>query len=146
MRKIIPERNPGDIDVILEILQKTLAANPGSVFVSSLMQQYRERGSLSRKQLEGLHGKASKIKSIPPARLATLQAIIMRKPIRYRSTPTIGFTEKDNGQELLKVNEILAKYPGHKRVAFFKMKIDKREGLSAPELSELEKFYKLLLK
>ena len=37
------------------------------------------------------------------------------------------FTGKDNGQEL-KVNEILAKYPGHKRVAFFKMKIDKREA------------------
>lgn len=146
MRKIIPERSSGDLDVILEVLERTQAAFPKSAFISSLLQQYRERGSLSRKQLEGLYGKASRLVSIPSARLATLQAIIMRKPVRYRSTPTIKLTEKDNTAYQSMIDRILEAYPEHKRVKFFKIKIDNRKGLTGAEEAELEKFYKLLIK
>lgn len=146
MRKIIPERNSGELDVILEVLERTQAAFPKSAFISSLLQQYRERGSLSRKQLEGLYGKASRLVSIPSARLATLQAIIMRKPVRYRSTPTIKLTEKDNTAYQSMIDRILEAYPEHKRVKFFKIKIDNRKGLTGAEEVELEKFYKLLIK
>jgi hypothetical protein len=44
------------------------------------------------------------------------------------------------------IEEILQKYPQHKRVVFLKMKYDNNEPLGATEINELEKFYKLLVK
>jgi hypothetical protein len=66
------------VDVILDVLKETLAANPESDFIKSLLFQYQERGGLSKKQLEGLLGKASKVVSISEAKLATLEAIILK--------------------------------------------------------------------
>ncbi len=42
---------------------------------------------LSKKQLEGLYQKALKVESIPDGKLATLEAVIMKKPTRYKSAP-----------------------------------------------------------
>lgn len=136
-----------DIDIILEILRKSVAAHPGSVFLNSLLSQYQERGSLSKKQLEGLYAKAHKIAGISPGKLATLQAIILRKPNRYRSNVTISKpeAEKDDTDTRRMIDEILEKFPQHKRVLFFRMKLDKHEGLQAAEMVELKKFHKLLM-
>jgi hypothetical protein len=41
---------------------------------------------------------------------------------------------------------ILEKYPEHKRVLYFKGKNDSNTPLSTTEVSELERFYKLLVK
>jgi hypothetical protein len=43
------------------------------------------------------------------------------------------------------VNDILEKYPQHKRVLFFKMKLEKNDELLPLEKTELEKFFKLLV-
>jgi hypothetical protein len=40
------------VDIILDVLNETLAANPTSTFTASLLHQYQQRGSLSKKQLE----------------------------------------------------------------------------------------------
>jgi hypothetical protein len=122
-----------------------LEANPNSVFTKSLWQQYQERGGLSKKQLEGLYGKASRVLSIPSHKLATLQAEILKRPNRYKSVkpPTAPLYTKDESVGLL-IDTILSKYPQHKRVLFFKMKWDNNETLSSTEISELEKFHKLL--
>lgn len=140
MKKIIP-----DVDVIMDVLKQAQAAYPGSTFINSLLQQYQERGSLSKKQLEGLHSKASGIKTISPGKLATVQAIILKKHTNHRSTvskPTR--VEPTDTTTMRLVNEILSKYPQHKRVLFFKIKHDNKENLSATEKTELEKFHKLL--
>jgi hypothetical protein len=141
MKRIIP-----DVEIIMDVLKQAQAAYPGSTFVNSLMQQYCERGSLSKKQLEGLHHKSSGIKSIAPGKLATLQAIILKKHAKHRSTVTkvLPVEVIDNSYKEL-VSDILAKYPQHKRVLFFKMKCDKNELLSAIERTELDKFHKLLV-
>lgn len=140
-------RNSNDIDIILDILKKSVDAHPGSVFLNSLHKQYQERGSLSKKQLEGLHAKAQKIASISPGKLATLQAIILRKPNRYRST--VSITKPDAKQEDIETRQmvslILDKFPQHKRVLYFRMKLDKQEALLAVEKEELKKFHKLLM-
>lgn len=140
-------RNSNDIDIILDILKKSVDAHPGSVFLNSLHKQYQERGSLSKKQLEGLHAKAQKIASISPGKLATLQAIILRKPNRYRST--VSITKPDAKQEDVETRQmvslILDKFPQHKRVLYFRMKLDKQEALLAVEKEELKKFNKLLM-
>ena len=142
MQRIKPE-----VDVVLDILKATLAAYPESSFVASLLFQYQERGGLSKKQLEGLYSKATKVTTIPPGKLATMEAIILKKPTRYKSTvSTLPAPElKDERLEKL-LGEILEKYPAHKRVVFIKTKFDNNEPITALEKGEIEKFHKLLIK
>jgi len=143
---MIQKKKP-EVDVIMDVLNETLQANPSSPFVQSLLFQYQERGGLSKKQLEGLHSKASKVATIAAGKLATLQAIILKKPTRYKSempaaAPAIV---KDTVSGQL-IELILLKYPQHKRVLFYKAKFDNNETLSAADKTELEKFAKILLK
>ena len=139
------KKNTIDVDVILDVLKRSVEAFPASTFINSLLKQYQERGSLSKKQLEGLHSKASKIKDIAPGKLATLQAIILRKPTRYKSTISLQEPLKADDISYQLAEEILRKYPQHKRVLFFKMKLDKKDPLSAIEQEELRKFHRLIL-
>ena len=140
MKRIIP-----DVDIIMDVLKQAQVAYPTSTFVNSLMQQYCERGSLSKKQLEGLHHKSSGIKTIAPGKLATLQAIILKKHAKHRSTVTrVSPVENIDNSYIELVSDILAKYPQHKRVLYFKMKCDKNEILTSAERAELDKFHKLL--
>ncbi len=134
------------IDIVNEVLEECILAYPVSSFIISLYKQYQQRGSLSKKQLQGLHGKASKIEDIPAGKLATLEALIKKMPTRYKSElPEINtpILEKDNVVGEM-IESILAKYPMHKRVLFLKAKYDNNEAISAAEIAELKKFIKLL--
>lgn len=135
------------MDILLDILTEMQKAHPDSNFVNSLHQQYCNRGGLSKKQLEGLHSKAVKTETISQGKLATLEAIIKKKPTRERSAATISapLPTKDEaiGKQLA---TILDKYPQHKRLVFLKSKFDNNENISALEIAEIEKFGKLLLK
>ncbi|GAB2831848.1 hypothetical protein [Ferruginibacter profundus] len=140
------ERKKPDVDVVLNVLKETLAANPTSTFTASLLQQYQERGGLSKKQLEGLYHKASKVDTITEGKLATLQAIILKKPTRYKSPlpqPTPAFTKDEAIGKL--ITAILEKYPQHKRVLFFKANYDSNKPFAVTETEELKRFYKLLI-
>jgi hypothetical protein len=138
-------RKKPDVDVIKEVLNATQLAYPGSSFIQSLSFQYQERGGLSKKQLEGLYNKASTVKTMPPNWLATLEAEILKRPTRYKSTaPAVKplYVKDENVGKMILA--ILEKYPQHKRVLFLKSKYDNNEQLSAIEISELEKFNKLV--
>ena len=74
------QRKKADVDVVRDVLQLMQAAKPDSVFINSLAFQYEERGGLSKKQLEGLYQKAMKVEAVPGHKLATLEAIILKKP------------------------------------------------------------------
>jgi len=139
-------RKKPDVDIINDVLKASREAYPNSSFVQSLSTQYEERGGLSKKQLEGLYKKAEKIKTIPPNWLATLEAEILKRPTRYKSTPPAPkpLYERDEKTGSI-IEAILQKYPQHKRVLFFQSKYENNQSLSAPELAELEKFQKLLL-
>ena len=132
MNKIRP-----DVDIIQDVMKETLAAYPSSKFVESLLAQYLERGSLSKKQLEGLHSKAQNVSTIAPGKLATLQAIIMKMPNRFKSPlpENIPLPVKDVLLEK-KLTEILGRYPQHKRVLFIKLRFDNNEAISALEKSD----------
>ena len=140
-------RKKPDVDIIKDILELTLVAYPDSVFVKSLAFQYEERGGLSKKQLEGLYKKAGKVKTMPANKLATLEAVILKRPTRYKSSlpENTPLYIKDASSGKL-IDSILEKYPQHKRVLFFKAKYDNNELLSPAEITELERFSKILLK
>jgi len=133
------------VDIVNEILELCIIAYPVSSFVISLYKQYQQRGSLSKKQLQGLFGKASEIKDIHAGKLATLEALIKKMPTRYKSElPEIKpLFEKDTTQEII-INEILAKYPQHKRVLFLQAKYNNNELLSPADINELKKFRQLI--
>lgn len=133
------------MDIVLDVLQAVLEAQPDSAFVQSLLHQYQERGGLSKKQLQGLYGKAQRIQTIPANKLATLEAIILRKHTKERSVlpATTPLYTKDEGTGKM-ITAILDKYPQHRRVLFLKSKYDNNEILSAAEVTELEKFTKML--
>ena len=120
-------------------------AYPLSSFIISIYKQYQQRGSLSKKQLQGLYGKASKIEHLAPGKLATIEAIIKRMPTRFKSElPEIKpLFEKDEATGLL-IDEILAKYPHHKRVLFLKAKYDNNEVFTVTDMADLKRFGALL--
>jgi len=134
-----------DVDVIKDVLEQTEIAFPGSTFIKSIHQQYLNRGGLSKKQLEGLYQVAQKVNTISVGKLSTLEAIILKKPTRYRSEKPAPAPLYKKDEELGKmINAILEKYPQHKRVLFLKVKYENNEVFSSTEITELEKFYKLL--
>ena len=133
------------LDIINEVLEECIMAYPVSSFIISLYKQYQQRGSLSKKQLQGLYGKASKIEGLPPGKLATVEAIINRMPTRYKSElpePSPLF-EKDESTGKL-IEEILTRFPAHKRVLFLKVKYDNNELFSPNDMADLKRFKSLL--
>jgi hypothetical protein len=141
------QRLKPDVDIVLDILLAVAEAQPGNTFSQSILQQYRERGGLSKKQLQGLYGKAKRTTGIPPGKLATLEAIILRKHEKTKSdlpqTTPLYIKDEETGKIIA---AILSKYPQHKRVLFLKSKYDNNEILMAAENAELKKFSKLLTK
>lgn len=137
--------NP-DIDIISDIIEAVLIARPNDAFCKSIAHQYMERGGLSKKQLEGLQGKAVRIAGIPPGKLATLEAIIKKKHVTHRSEITVVQQEKKIDAEAGNmIEEILSNFPQHKRVVLFKTFFDKDQILGIAEKDELMKFYKILI-
>lgn len=129
------------LDIINMLLEDCIMAFPVSSFVISIYQQYQRRGWLSKKQLQGLYDKAAKINGVLPGRLAALESIIKKMPTRQKSElpENKPMIEKDEGAGKL-IEEILLKYPQHKRVLFLKSKYDNNEILSTADVAELKKF------
>ncbi|MEX0635516.1 MAG: hypothetical protein WD135_02010 [Ferruginibacter sp.] len=138
--------NP-DIDIISDLLKAVLKERPTDTFCSSLLQQYQQRGGLSKKQLEGLLVKAIKFTDTAQGKLATLEAIIKRKHTNHRSQlGEVAPPPQNDEKSLQLIAQILEKYPAHKRVLLFKIKADKQELLSTLEKEELQKFARILFK
>ena len=133
-------------DIINELLEECLLHLPGTPsMIISLYQQYQKRGFLTKKHLQGLHAKASGVPAINPGKLATLEAIIKKMPNRFKSEipkPSPLF-EKDEAAGVL-IESILAKYPEHNRVLYLKSRYDNHEILTSAEMTELNRFHKLL--
>ena len=136
-----------DVDVINDLLLLSMAHYPDNQFLKSLHHQYAELGGLSRKQMEGLHAKAQKVKEIPSSKLATLEAEIKKKPVRFKSEKpeSAPLYHKDEKAENM-INSLLERFPQHKMVLFLREKTMLNKPLSSQEITELERLHKLLIK
>ena len=133
------------LDIVNEVLENCILAYPVSSFIISLYKQYQVRGSLSKKQLQGLYSKASLIKDIAPGKLATLEALINKMPTRFKSElpePTPLFVKEETAGKW--IDAVLIKYPQHKRVLFLKAKYENNEVLSSAEMEDLKRFHQLI--
>ncbi len=134
------------VDIVAELIQAVIQARPEDSFCLSIWQQYQERGNLSKKQLEGLLGKATKFTEVSPGKLATLEAIIKRKNQVHRTENSeIKETIKDDAP-LQEMNMILEKYPEHKRILFLKSRWIKDEIFTQAEIDDISRLKKLLCK
>lgn len=139
------------IDVIDKLLSLCYAHNKDALFIMSLMHQYEERGSLSKKQLEGLLLKAQKIKEIPAHQIAAVEAIVLKMPTRDKTpvqkiTPAINEAQAQISTALAQADQILALYPAHKQVLLLKSKLTSHQLLTPQEQADLTKFVKILVK
>lgn len=135
------------LDITLQILDALKQAKPENAFISSLHFQYCNRGGLSKKQLEGLYAKAQQSGIISAARLATLEAIIKKKPTRYKSEKISKAPEPEKKDEILPLlDEILEKFPQHKMALFLQSKFKHRDPLTESEIAEVKRLAKVLLK
>lgn len=140
-------QNKPKLDIINMLLEDCIMAYPVSSFIISIYQQYQKRGWLSKKQLQGLYDKSSKINGVLPGRLAALESIIKGMPTRENSElpENAALFEKDETAGKL-IDDILAKYPQHKRVLFLEARYNNNEVITPAEMAELVKFKKLLIK
>ncbi len=133
------------VDIVNDVLEECIIAYPVSSFIISLYKQYQERGSLSKKQLQGLHAKATKIKDIAPGKLATIEAIINKMPTRDKSPVPLAKEEEEFHDEIPGMIEmVLATYPEHKRVLFLQAKYQNNEPLGMTEIAELKRFVEVV--
>ena len=136
-----------EVDIIISILEPLIKEKPDSVFINSIHQQYCNRGGLSKKQLEGLYAKAEKSGIISTAKLATLQAIIKKKPTRFKSEIIKKLPEATVDKTIeSSIEAILKKYPHHKMAIFLQSKINGKELLTEAEKTEIKRLSKILLK
>ena len=139
------QRNQPPIDSINILLEECIMAFPVSSFIISLYKQYITRGSLSKKQLQGLYDKASGIEGIAPGKLAAVEAIIKKMPTRFKSEkPATKPLYEKNSEAGILLDSILSKNPLHKRALFLQTKYTNNEPLSSAELKELKTFSELL--
>ena len=136
-----------EINIILNILETLKSEKPDSVFVNSLHDQFCNRGGLSKKQLEGLFSKAEKSSVISTANLATLDAIIKKKPTRYKSDIPLKAPEPEKKESVLPlIEQILEKFPQHKMALFLHTKSTNNQILTDAEIAEIKRLAKLLIK
>ncbi len=135
-----------EVDVVNSILKQAMETFPASEFIQSLSHQYMVRGWLSKKQLQGLFQKAQKIHDMHPGKLATLEAMIMKMPNRYKSElPQAEPLYTNHAESTGRINDILEKFPEHKRILFLKSRLESN-SLTGTEISEINKLHKLLIK
>ena len=139
------------IDVIDKLLSLCYAHNKDALFIMSLMHKYEERGSLSKKQLQGLLLKAQKIKEIPAHQIAAVEAIVLKMPNRdktpvQKTTPAISEAEAQIAAARTQTEQVLALYPSHKQVLLLRSKLMSHQSLTPQEQADLTKFVKILVK
>jgi len=139
------------IDVIDKLLALCYAHNKDALFIMSLMHQYEERGSLSKKQLQGLLLKAQKIKEIPAHQIAAVEAIVLKMPTRdktpvQKTSPAISDAEAQIAIALAQTEQVLTVYPSHKQVLLLRSKLMSNQPLTPQEHTDLTKFVKILVK
>lgn len=134
-------------DITLFILEALLEKQPDHPFSKSLHQQYCNRGGLSKKQLQGLYAAARKSGVVSETHLATLEALIQRKPTRYRSEKVTKAPEFNRNQEVAPLlKNLLEKYPQHKMALFLQNKLHLRQPLTDADIQEVRRLTRILLK
>jgi hypothetical protein len=114
-------------------------------YIRNIYEFYQNNGGLSGKQIQVLLNEIAQIEVKPPFNPATLEAIIKKKAVKYRSRlppVTPMYTEDTEFKE--KLQQILAIAPLHKAAIKYMNKVTLNEELTNTEKDDINKFLKLL--
>jgi hypothetical protein len=141
--------NKATYDFLQEVFEWVFYNMPihaNNSYMRKLYDFYREKGGLSGKQLQALLDKINSIDVKPSFNPATLEAMIKKKAVKYRSAipAPVEIIADDSAEFRAMIDEILQIAPNHKTVLFYRTKMENRELLSQPEKDNLKKFLKLL--
>ncbi|RYG05569.1 MAG: hypothetical protein EOO02_03410 [Chitinophagaceae bacterium] len=143
-------KKSSDYDFIQEVFEWVFYNMPikkDNSYVRNIYEFYQNNGGLSGKQIQVLLNEIEKIEVKPPFNPATLEAIIKKKNVKYRSKlPEITPMYNEDVESKAKLQEILEMAPQHKAAIAFMNKVNLNQELTAPEKVEIEKFLGLLRK
>jgi hypothetical protein len=93
--------------------------------------------------------KGKKAGSVPESKLSTIEAIILKMPVRDKTPPSVSVNiQEETNDPLLEeqLKQILAVFPSHKRALYLKAKYDHGESISPVEKKELVQFEQIALR
>src|SRR4029078_1989754 len=130
--------NKATYDFLQEVFEWVFYNMPihaNNSYMRKLYDFYKEKGGLSGKQLQALLDKINSINVKPSFNPATLEAMIKKKAVKYRSAipPPVETVIDDSAEFRSMIDEILRIAPNHKTVLFYRTKMDNREPLSQAE-------------
>ena len=116
-------------------------------YIRNIYEFYQNNGGLSGKQIQVLLNEIEKIEVKPPFNPATLEAIIKKKAIKYRSKlPPVTPMYTEDSESKDKLQQILAIAPQHKAAIAYMNKVNLNQALTQIEKEDINKFLKLLKK
>jgi hypothetical protein len=116
-------------------------------YIRNIYEFYQNNGGLSGKQIQVLLNEIDKIEVKPPFNPATLEAIIKKKSVKYRSKlPPVTPMYTEDTASKAKLQQILEMAPQHKAAIKYMNKVTLNEELTSAEKDDINKFLTLLLK
>ena len=139
-----------DYDFLQEVFEWVFYHMPvrkDNSYIRNIYAFYKENGGLSGKQIQVLLNEIEQIEVKPPFNPATLEAIIKKKAVKYRSKlPPVTPMYQEDTESKTKLEQILAKAPQHKAAIRYMNKVNHNQELTAAEKDDINKFLAVLSK
>jgi hypothetical protein len=116
-------------------------------YIRNIYEFYQNNGGLSGKQIQVLLNEIDKIQVKPPFNPATLEAIIKKKAVKYRSklpAVTPMYTEDTGSKQ--KLQQILDIAPQHKAAIKYMNKVNLNQELTTTDKEDINTILSFLLK
>jgi len=132
---------------VFEWLFYNMPIQKDNSYIRNIFDFYKNNGGLSGKQIQVLLNEIEKIEVKPPFNPATLEAIIKKKAVKYRSplpAVTPMYTEDTESKD--KLERILEMAPQHKAAIKYLNKVTLNQELTSAEKDDINNFLNLLIK
>ncbi|MHA4846819.1 hypothetical protein ACX0G7_21815 [Flavitalea antarctica] len=118
-----------------------------NTYIRNIYEFYQNNGGLSGKQIQVLLNEIEKIPVKPPFNPATLEAIIKKKAVKYRSKlPPVTPMYTEDTETKQKLQQILDMAPQHKAAIRYMNKVNLNQELSVTEKEDINTVLNFLLK
>lgn len=143
-------KNTAEYDFLQEVFEWLFYSMPiqkDNTYIRNIYEFYQTNGGLSAKQMQVLVNEINKIDAKPPFNPATLEAIIKKKAVKYRSKlPPVTPMYTEDSESKDKLQQILAIAPQHKAAIAYMNKVNLNQELTVTEKLDIDKFLKVLRK
>ena len=133
--KFYEMKGSSEYDFLQEVFEWVFYNMPiekDNTYIRNIYDFYQNNGGLSGKQIQVLLNEIDKIPVKPPFNPATLEAIIKKKAVKYRSKlPPVTPMYTEDAESKEKLRQILEMAPQHKAAIQFMNKVNLNQELTA---------------